>query len=212
MWTPVVKTKARIIGIAVIFLAMKGPGNLLAQQAPPSPPPESKAVMQRLSEMLEPLGVRVGTEGLSSSPSMGTKELRVQWGNGTSPASPAGQGVLTPGPPPTGSFSISSQRRYAEAAPRQRGLEIAPGRLLVAAIDRSGLLRSWMVIIDPRIIRSEGPGPDGTLTGQTLVVQQAEFFLSVPDDPEIVECRFYEPVLNGNTYRLVSMGSLSVTR
>ena len=212
MRTPVAKTKVRTIGIAVIFLAMIGPGSLVAQQAPASPTPESKALMQRLSEMLEPVGVTVATEAMSSSPSIGTKELRVRWGNGTSPAPLSGQGTLTPGPPPAGSFSISSQRRYAETVPRQRGLEIAPGRLLVAAIDRSGRLRSWMVIIDPRIIRSEGPGPDGTLTGQTLVVQQAEFLLSVPDDPEIVECRFYEPVLNGNTYRLVGMGSLFVTR
>ena len=202
----------RTIGTAVTFLAMIGPGSLVAQQAPPSSPPESKAVMQRLSEMLEPEGVRVATEAMSSSSSMGTKELRVRWGKGSSPAAPAGQATLTPGPPPAGSFSISSQRRYSETMPRQRGLEIAPGRLLVAAIDRSGRLRSWMVIPDPRIIRSEGPGPDGTLTGQTLVVEQAEFFLSVPDDPEIVECRFYEPVLNGNTYKLLGMGSLFVTR
>ncbi|HVQ64464.1 MAG TPA: hypothetical protein VMT78_08000 [Terriglobia bacterium] len=202
----------RTVATALTFVAMIAQDSLVAQQAPPTPSPESKVMMQRLSELLEPVGVQVAAETMPPPAAMGTKELRVRWGRGNSPAAPAAQGVPVPGPPPPGSFSISSQRRYAETAPRQRVLEIEPGRLLVAAVDRNGRLRSWMVIIDPRIVRSEGPGPDGTLTGQTLVVEQTEFFLSVPDDPEIVECRFYEPVLNGNTYRLVSMGSLSVTR
>ena len=202
----------RTVATALTFVAMIAQDSLVAQQAPPTPSPESKVMMQRLSELLQPVGVQVAAETMPPPAGMGTKELRVRWGRGTSPSAPAAQGVPAPGPPPPGSFSISSQRRYAETAPRQRVLEIEPGRLLVAAVDRNGRLRSWMVIIDPRIVRSEGPGPDGTLTGQTLVVEQTEFFLSVPDDPEIVECRFYEPTLNGNTYRLVTMGSLSVTR
>ena len=212
MWTPVAKAAMRTVATALTFVAMIAQDSLVAQQAPPTPSPESKVMMQRLSELLQPVGVQVAAETMPPPAGMGTKELRVRWGRGTSPSAPAAQGVPAPGPPPPGSFSISSQRRYAETAPRQRVLEIEPGRLLVAAVDRNGRLRSWMVIIDPRIVRSEGPGPDGTLTGQTLVVEQTEFFLSVPDDPEIVECRFYEPILNGNTYRLVSMGSLSVTR
>jgi len=212
MWTPVAKAAMRTVATALTFVAMIAQDSLVAQQAPPTPSPESKVMMQRLSELLQPVGVQVAAETMPPPAGMGTKELRVRWGRGTSPSAPAAQGVPAPGPPPPGSFSISSQRRYAETAPRQRVLEIEPGRLLVAAVDRNGRLRSWMVIIDPRIVRSEGPGPDGTLTGQTLVVEQTEFFLSVPDDPEIVECRFYEPILNGNTYRLASMGSLSVTR
>jgi hypothetical protein len=111
-----------------------------------------------------------------------------------------------------GAFKVSSQRVYAEPVRRQRTLEIAPGRVLIAAIDRANQLKSWMVILDPRIIRSEGPGPDGTLTGQELKLDDVEFLLPLPDDPEITELRLFEPRLDGQQYTLVSVGSIAVTR
>ena len=181
----------RMLTLAALLLVGPLLGCLRASQATPRP----SSVVERLSELLAPQKVQVSAATMSSSESMGTRELRVKWVTGK--AAPA-----------VGIFSLATEQRYSEAAPRQRSLEIAPGRILIATVDRSSRLKSWMVIPDPRIVRSEGPGPDGTLTGQTLHMEQAEFFLSIPDDPEIVELRLYEPQLN----KLVLVGSIPLSR
>ena len=196
--------------LAVVALLMVGPmlGCLRAVPAPQNSVP-SKSVVEQLSELLRPQNVQVSSATISSAGSAGTRELRVQWVRGIPTSTPD---QLKAGTPPIGVFSVAAQQRYAEAPPRQRSLEIAAGRVLIAAIDRNNGLKSWVVIPDPRIIRSEGRGPDGTLTGQTLHLEQAEFFLSVPDDPEIVELRIYEPQPIGGEYRLAPVGSFKLSR
>src|SRR5262245_4916102 len=189
----------RVTKAFVIALVLTEPllGCLRAAQTERSASPAApKTVTQQLTELLEPVKVQVAPSAMAPNDSAGTRELRVRWTAGGVTASST---QPLKGPPPAGSFSISEQRHYAEAAPRQRSLDLGPGRLLMAAVDRSGRLKSWIVILDPRIVRSEGPGPDGTLTGETLHLGQAEFFLSVPDDPEIVELRLFESQSSGQT-------------
>lgn len=169
----------------------------------------SRPVVEQLAELLRPHNVQVSSVTIASAGSTGTRELRLQWVTGI-PSSTPDQPKA--GTPPLGVFSVAAQQRYPEAPPRQRSLEIAAGRVLIAAIDRSNRLKSWVVIPDPRIVRSEGRGPDGALTGQTLHLEQAEFFLTFPDDPEIVELRLYEPQPIGGEYRLAAVGSISVSR
>jgi hypothetical protein len=82
--------------------------------------------------------------------------------------------------------------------------------MLVAAIDKNHRLISWSIIPDPRLVRSEGPGPDGVLRGETLYFEKAEFLLSLPDDPEIVEIRFYQPRPEGAT--IDAIGGMTVSR
>jgi len=192
--------------LTLVTLLLIGPllGCLRATQAT-----RTNSVVEQLSHLLAPQKVQVSAATMSSPPSAGTRELRVKWVTGNA-ASTSEQ--PKPGPPPVGIFSIAAQQRYSEAPSRQRSLEIATGRILIAAVDRSNRLKSWSVIPDPRILRSEGPGPDGTLTGQALHMEQAEFFLSIPDDPEIVELRLYEPQLNGTEYRLSPVGSITLSR
>jgi len=112
----------------------------------------------------------------------------------------------------SGAFVISGQRKYSESARQPLSIDLGPGRLFVVAIDRTRVLRSWSIILDPRVVRSEGPGPDGTLTGQTLYLEDAEFVLSIPDDPDIVELRLFEVLPDGQAYRLSSAGSLPIER
>ncbi len=183
-------------------------GCLRALPAPQNSVP-SKSIVEQLSELLGPQNVQVSAATISSAGLAGTRELRVKWVTGIPTSTPEQPKA---GTPPRGVFSVAAQRRYAEASPRQRSLEIAAGRVLIAAIDRNSRLKSWVVIPDPRIVRSEGRAPDGTLTGQTLHLEQAEFFLSVPDDPEIVELRLYEPQPIGSEYQLAPVGSIGLSR
>jgi hypothetical protein len=112
----------------------------------------------------------------------------------------------------SGAFIISEQRKYSEPAHQQLSMDLGPGRLFVAAIDRTRVLRSWKVILDPRVVRSEAPGPGGTLRGQTLYLDEAEFVVTIPDDPDIVELRLFEVLPDGQAYRLSTAGSLPVER
>lgn len=185
---------------ATLFLV----GCLHAAQTRP-PAAAAKPLVDQLSELLTPTQVKVTASDLSPSESHGTRELRVRW-TSTLPAGANASSMSA------GAFNVSSQRVYAEPARRQRTLEIAPGRVLIAAIDRMNRLKSWIVMLDPRILRSEGPGPDGTLTGREVMLDVAEFFIAVPDDPEITELRFFEPRLDGQQYTLVTVGSIAVTR
>jgi hypothetical protein len=168
-----------------------------------------KSIEQQLSELLEPVNIIV-TSAVSSSQTAGTKELRVRWTTGSAaaiPGPPAARPVLG-----SGAFIISGQRKYSEPAHQQLSMDLGPGRLFIAAIDRTRVLRSWKIILDPRVIRSEGPGLDGTLTGQTQYLEDAEFVVAIPDDPDIVELRLFEVLPDGQAYRLSSAGSLPIER
>jgi hypothetical protein len=205
-------SRRQVRKLALATLILVGPllGCLRASQGTRSAPPMAqRSVVEQLSELLGPQNVQVSSASIASSESAGTRELRVKWVTSTA-ASTSQQPKA--GPPPVGLYSIAAQQRYTEPPPRQRSLEIASGRLLIAAVDRTSRLKSWMVIADPRIVRAEGPGPDGILTGQILHMEQAEFFLSIPDEPDIVELRMFEPQLVGAEYRLTPVGSVSLSR
>ena len=188
--------------LATLFLV----GCLHAGQTrPPAAAPERLTVTQQLSALLTPAKVQVTPSAFSSTESQGTRELRVNWTASAAAAANAGS-------PAAGNFSVSSQRQYAESSPRPRSVEVAPGRIFIAAIDRMSQLKSWTIMADPRVLRSEGPGPGGTLTGQVVTLDKAEFFVSIPDDPQITELRIFEPRLSGQEYTLVLVGSIPVSR
>ena len=183
-------------------------GCLHAGQTRSPGPDQPVNLNQRLSQLLNPLQVQVAASAFSSTEGKGTRELRVNW---TAPAAapPNGVGAAVAA---QGNFSVPSQREYAEPAPRQRSLQIAEDQIFIAAVDRSRQLKSWTVMQDPRVLRSEGPGPDGTLTGQRVMLDHADFFVSIPDDPEITEVRIFEPVRSGGDFTLSAIATIPVTR
>jgi hypothetical protein len=181
-------------------------GCLRAAEISPSVP-QSKTLAQQLAELLEPLDVQVVQTAMTAS-GTGTREMRIRWNTGSAVAS--SQSVQSS--PRSGKFDIAGERRYVDPPPRQRSLELSTGRILIVGVDRAKRLKSWTVVPDPRIVRSEGPGPDGVLTGQTLYVDHSEFLVSIPDDAEIVELRLYEPQPSGQTFKLAAAGVLSIAR
>lgn len=200
----------REIGVIGLSLTLSFAGWLAAEQtAPRASTATPQTLLQQLSELFEPLNISVAPSAAGFSETMGTREFRVRWTAGTA-VFPAN--APQPGPPPDGSFLLFQERKYSDPPPRRRSLDLAAERLFIAAVDRSNRLRAWTTIIDPRIVRAEGPGPAGTLAGQTLHLQETEFLASLPDDPEIFEVRFYEPRSNGQARRLALLGSVFPNR
>lgn len=97
---------------------------------------------------------------------------------------------------------VVSRVRDRGKFPRLRAVELSEDKIFVAALDADGTLRGWSVIPDPRFVRSEGPGPDGVLTGQIVPVARPEFLALIPDDPKVVEVRLFQPHRSGDAFTL----------
>jgi hypothetical protein len=180
-------------------------GTTAAVQAPRAS--QAQTVTQQLFTLLAPVEIQVLPSAISED-SSGTREVLVRWvaaSPSSTPEAPKATRVV-------GVFSLGSERRYASPPPRQRSLELRAGHVLVAGLDSARRLKSWTVIPDPRIVRSEGPGEDGVLTGQTLYFEQTEFLVAIPDDPQIVELRIYEPQTTKASVQLTAVGAITLSR
>ncbi len=104
--------------------------------------------------------------------------------------------------------ALLGESRVRGAAPRQRSLELSPEHVLLATVNAKSQLRWWSLMPDPRVLRSEGPGPDGTLTGVVLYRPEAEFVVNIPSDDEASELRFYHPLWTGEEFTLQLLGAI----
>ena len=156
----------------------------------------------QLRDLLQPMGVAVDRPMAVAGQSA---QLQLQWNEAPS-ASRLSTEPISAG----GSIEILTRRETAGPLPRRRALNLAPDRILIVGVDRQSRLRSWLVIPDPRVIRAEGPGPDGRLTGTVVQRDNLDFFVDVPDDPSIRELRIYEPQWNGQAFDLLLIGTVTI--
>jgi hypothetical protein len=176
---------------------------VLAQRAiTPSQPAaaiRAASVRSALQQMLSPSQITVPDQGALPRDTH-AQEIRLVWA--TAQAASATQAA--------GGLRVVSRAHDPGTFPRQRSLDLAEDRLFVAAIDAGGVLRGWSVIPDPRFVRSEVPGPDGVLTGQIVPVARPEFLVLIPDDPDVVEIRIFQPRRSGDAFTLELVATLAV--
>jgi len=106
------------------------------------------------------------------------------------------------------SLGIVSRRHFQDSTKARKNLKVSPNKWIVAGIGGQGELRHWALIADPLVLRAESPDPDGLLSGQVLQREQAEFLVSVPDDPLIRQLRLFRPKWTGLEYELELMGEV----
>lgn len=148
---------------------------------------------QLIESLLKDAGVARGaTVRGAEAVSTGSRELQLRWNR------PVGRAATAAEPAPT----VISQKAWADGVPEQRSPELSEGQIVVAAVDSSGALRSWTLIADPRTMRSEGPGPNGTLTGQVIETGQADFNIAIPNDPVVKQLKLFQPVWDGKVFQL----------
>lgn len=160
-----------------------------AAELPPTPQQRRAVQRMRLKSLLSAVGVSVEE---NSQPVAGQafRELRIRWED----EAVAPSGTEAAQAPSLKSLTVLERRLRQDAPSRPRSSEMSPDQILVVAVDAQARMIFWTLQTDPRILRSEGPGPDGQLTGQVLYRQSAEFLVAVPDDPSVVELRIYKPV------------------
>jgi hypothetical protein len=105
-------------------------------------------------------------------------------------------------------FTLLERRRIQGWLPRQRNPELLSEQIVVVAMDAQGFEVDWQLISDPRILRSEGPGPLGELSGMVLHQAMTELPITVPDDPAITELRLYHPRWTGTAFALDFLGMI----
>ena len=163
---------------------------LSAQQGRPS---AAEQLNRNLQDLLTPVGVGVavpapvpGQEAALQASPAGAEHIRLAWRT----ASP-------------GTLTIASRTKIArEILPVRRAVDLSADSLMVVAVDAKNQLKHWSTVHDPRFMRSEAPGPDGTLQGQIIAVASPELLVSVPDDASVTEVRIYGCKWDGKAFSL----------
>jgi hypothetical protein len=104
--------------------------------------------------------------------------------------------------------TVLERQRHVGALPRQRSFELASDHVLVITVGADARLRWWSLIPDPRILRSESPGPNGQLSGEVIYQSSVDFTVNIPDDTEAVELRLYHPRWTGENFDLIPIEAI----
>jgi len=106
-------------------------------------------------------------------------------------------------------FEVVNERSVPEeAAVRERHPEISSDHLIVVATDAGGQPLLWRAILDPRIVRTEGPSPTGEMTGRVFHRAEAELVIALPLDRSIAELQIFQPRFTGTDWVLTRLGSV----
>src|SRR5262245_44604549 len=135
-------------------------------------------------------------------------ELTIRWIVGAGPSGTPAGGAS----PPLDQFDLVRRRAIEWTAVRERDPQLSLDQIVVVARDGDGRELGWQQIKDPRIIRAESPGPDGTLSGQILQRALTEIVVTLPAGMSATELRIYEPNWTGTEFVLRALGSVAVPR
>jgi hypothetical protein len=167
----------------------------------------TQMIDEQLKTLLAPVGVNVSDTGPVSQ-TENHQEMEIRWkAQDNSPASnPNGAEQQQPAQ----TLTVVARSSRNGSLQRQRSLELSEEQILVVATGAEGQLRWWTLVPDPRLRRAEFAGPNGELSGQTVVLGETDFTVSYPADLSITELRFYHPHWTGAKFTLESIGSTAV--
>ena len=155
---------------------------------------------QQLKKLLSRVGVDVPAIEARRAQPQKYRELKIRLSDPTK--SPSDSRPALNKKEQTPSAAIVEDKRESGALPRQRSLELSPTQIFIAAVDATNKLRWWSIVPDPRVVRSETQSPTGEMRGEDYYVSNVTLVVAFPDDPEIVNLRFYRPVWNGTDFDL----------
>lgn len=167
-------------------------------------PDKAAAIRNSLALLLANSGVHVEAS-LPQFDGRSYKDLHVRWESSVA----SGQNTLIK-QPGIGRFAVLSASKKSGSLPRARSLELSPNQLLAIAVDGKNSLRWWKLLLDPRLVRAEAPNANGDLQGEELYLTKVEFWVAIPDDPDIKEVRLYHPRWTGRDFQLELVSVLTV--
>lgn len=183
-----------------------------AEAASTAPLQRQDVQKKKLESLLSPFDIRV--ENLTAARSRTTattyRQVRVRWDDkaASSTTAQAATAQATAGASAV-EMAVVGKRVHEGRLALQRSMEMTPEQVLVVAVDAASQLRWWTLIIDPRLLRSETLLEANQVRGHVIYRPTAEFFVEIPDDPEITELRFYKPTPGSGALVLQPLGTIS---
>ena len=162
----------------------------------------------RLSQFMSQIGVQVG-EIVDAASISAYRQLNITLSTRDKPdLSPATEQLRST----EANVSLRSSTIKEGSLPRRRSFQLTSDQLLIITVDNQSRLRWWFTIPDPRILRAEGPGPDGVLTGEVIFQKSVNFTLHIPNDSAAVELRMYHPRWTGQEFIPVLISSMPLNK
>ena len=156
---------------------------------------------ERLKKLMSKVGVAVAETAVArAAQAQSYRELKIRWADSTK-STPELRPAANPDDRKQ-NFSIVEDKKRSGTLPRQRSLELSPEQIFIAGVDATNKLRWWSIVPDPRVVRSETQTASGELRSQNYYVSNITLVVAFPDDPEIANLRFYQPVWNGTDFDL----------
>jgi outer membrane protein assembly factor BamB len=159
---------------------------------------------EKLSKLLSRVGVSMDAGRAASDQPQAYREMKIRWTGQTGAQTDASTtSTIGDGKPGlTLNTLVLDEKTRPGTLPRQRSLELSPTQILIAAVDENNQLRWWSIQPDPRIVRAETQSPDGELRSQDFYLADLTLVVAFPEDPAIVNLRFYHPAWNGTAFDL----------
>ena len=180
---------------------------LVQSQRTPVEPGRRQIVQQeQLKKLMSKVGVDVVEIKAATNQAQTYRELKIRWGGATK--SETGPLISAEQQKQSASVAVVEDKKRSGTLPHHRSLELSPTHIFVAAVDDANKLRWWSIMPDPRIVRAESQTPTGELRSQDYYVSNLTLAIAFPDDPEIANLRFYQPVWNGTDFDLKLLAAL----
>lgn len=203
----------RTVSVSLTFSIFLALSHLGMAQEPPELRGGTGQGHKAIEALLQAAGLDVSGGSVADSlADHGTGHARtfvIRWDTGEAQAAaliaaPAGV------PIPAGRFTLAAPQPASGPVQRQRFPQLSPERLVVAAVDGSKRLQSWMVIPDPRLLRSELPDEQGELRGQLFYRSTAEFSVTLAAASSAAELYIYQPRWDGQELTLEPLATITL--
>jgi hypothetical protein len=136
-------------------------------------------------------------------------ELTVRWIVAIAPPAT----YFVPGTrPEINQFEIQKRTPITDRPVRERDPQVGPEEIVVVAVDAQGRELGWQHLPDPRLVRSEQPGPGGLLSGQRLYRADTELVVRVPEEMRAAALRIYMPQPTPQQAGLLGVGTIRLDR
>lgn len=159
----------------------------------------------KLKTLLSKAGVSVLESSVTNNQSQTYREVKIRWVSLKSLSSEITElqtSVRTIEQGPALSSSVVEAKKRLGRLPRHRSLELSPTHILIAAVDEKNQLRWWSIVPDPRVVRAEFQTSTGELRSENYYLSNLTLDVAFPDDPKIVNLRFYHPLWTGADFDL----------
>ena len=176
---------------------------LVQRQRTPVAKNKRETVQQeQLKKLMSKVGIDVLEIAARTDQAPTYRELKINWTNPTKSTTELRSAVTSEQQTPSPRVSVVEDKKRSGTLPRHRSLELSPTHIFVAGVDATDKLRWWSIMPDPRLVRGETQTPTGELRGEEYYVSNVTLLVAFPDDPEIANLRFFQPVWNGTDFDL----------